>query len=473
MTLSAFSKSGCKLAKARCRLFRARSNSTDGNLLSPEASKILGPHAHKIRTHILNSIRASVILGCTATSASAQQGSNALQSGTYDWCGNYSHPWRVTVCECSGSTDGRLYGDGIYKRGSNPCKAAAHSGLLDAEGKGTIAVEPHTGLSAFPASERNGIRSREARGGPAFVIRPVRTEQDVESERHRSAAKISGSANIAELAGFWKEGNFRYYFTGSTLINLQEVDGVRAFRHPRANTATWRVFPPGTALMQVTGGTEEHFVGYWLFEDLFWGRVEGEMISPSHFIDIDEVSEDGRMRRGAISLHRDNSLTFGEALNQYPEAFANAGIVDTTASSSSVFKTKPDDPADSPSEAFFSVLESNWTTLASWFLSFTNSPAQIGTATDALAIGNEFADAAEQFANSAKYLDQIIDEGFDTLHGGPVVLDQREFSLLENYVQRRLASKYGANPWAGFGLNASQFRRMIIENLDARGLKGW
>ncbi len=284
----------------------------------------------------LKSLAFGAILICCVSTANAQHGPNALQSGAYDWCGNYSHPWRVTVCECSGSTDGRLYGDGIYKMGSNPCKAAAHSGLLDIDGNGTIAVEPHADLSAFPASERNGIRSREARGGPAFVIRPVRTEQDVERERHRSAEEIPRPTNIAELAGFWKAGNLKYYFTGSELINLQKVDGVRAFRHPRASTATWRVFPPGTVLMKVTSGTEEHFVGYWLFEDRFWGRVEGEMISPSRFIDIDEVSEDGRMRRGAISLHRDDSLTVDEAMNQYPLAFANAHIVSPLAASNSL-----------------------------------------------------------------------------------------------------------------------------------------
>ncbi|WP_170790260.1 LCCL domain-containing protein [Ruegeria lacuscaerulensis] len=403
----------------------------------------------------------------------ADHQSNALHSGMYGDCWQYRYPWRVTVCECSGNTDGQLYGDRIYKQGSNPCSAAAHSGLLDPEGNGTIAIEPHTGLQEYRSSERNGIRSSEATGGPAYEIRPVTTEEDVERERQRSAAEVVDSASIPELVGLWKEGDDKYFFTGSKLINLEALRGVQAFRHPRANSTTWRVFEPGTVVMRVSSGTADHFVGYWLFEDRFWGRVEGKVVFPSRFIHINEFSADGRFRRRAASLHRDDSLSVDDALRQYAKAFANSGISPTETPHSSDELAEPQFPTHSLSELFFSALDSNLATLTSWFLSLSNSRLQIGPAADALVVSNEFAEAAEDFAKGVEHIDEFLNEGLDTLYGGPKVLDQSEYNYLENYVWRRMASEIGTNPWGGFGLNASQFRQVMIENLDTRGLKGW
>ena len=212
----------------------------------------------------------------TPSAALAQSGPNLDEVPR---CWLHSKPWRITLCKCDGENLGIiLRGDGIYKQESSPCKAAVHAGVLGAGEEGIIAIEPHPGFESYMGSFRNDIKSHDGPGGPGYVVRPVQSNMDVEAEITRSAGFPRDGELLLELSGVWAKASGRYYFDGSRLIALTPVAGVDRARKGGYDPAPLRIFPAGTVVFYLSNGTSEKFVGHWLFENRFWGRVEGRLV---------------------------------------------------------------------------------------------------------------------------------------------------------------------------------------------------
>ncbi|WP_209508279.1 LCCL domain-containing protein [Ruegeria sp. HKCCSP335] len=252
--------------------------------------------------------------------AAAAQVTKPSDFGDLPDCWPYSKPWRITICNCSGSYGPRLSGDGIYKQGSDPCKAAFYQGLLDAGGNGTIAVEPVAGLSTYPEGFRNGVRSSKASGGPGYVVRPIVSLADIFAEQARSANFSKGNSFLDEFVGVWSSGADLYYFDGQKLIALTDVRGVEReiLRGPAPSPK--RTYPAGTTVMHVSDRVSDGFIGHWLFENQIWGRVRAELIHVGYLY-VRPQGEWGAHGGLGISLFFESNTRVESLSTIYPDAF--------------------------------------------------------------------------------------------------------------------------------------------------------